>query len=353
MLATRMLGAGGLEVGAIGLGCAPMSGLYGQASPDDGVHAIHVALDHGVTLLDTADVYGAGDNELLVGRAIAGRRAEALIATKFGNVLDDRREVARIDGTREHVHAACDASLRRLGVDVIDLYQQHRVDPLTPIEETVGAMAELVQAGKVRYLGLCEALPADLRRAAAVHPIAVLQSEYSLVERGVEQQVLDTCEELRIGFVAYSPLSRGLLGGKLQASLEADASDPRADGSRYPRLGPAHLRDNLEATEIVRRIAATHDAGPAEVSLAWLLSRRPWIVPIPGTRRASHVLSNVHAAELTLETASSRSSTASPTSSPGSVSERRSQLRIGSLPPIRPVERDRRTFSGSQANADG
>ena len=287
MLARRKLGRSGPDVGAIGLGCAPMSGLYGQASEDEGIRAIHVALDLGMNLLDTADVYASGHNERLVGNAIRDRRDKAIVATKFGNVVDATGRPLRISGRAEYVHEACAQSLQRLGVDFIDLYLQHRVDPTTPIEETVGAMAELVEAGKVRYIGLCEALPADLRRAAAVHPIAVLQSEYSVLERGVEADVLETCKELGIGFMAYSPLSRGLLGGKLDPASAPDPSDIRADGSRYPRLGPAHLAANLELASTVRRIAADHDAGPAEVALAWLLARRPWICRSrePGARR--------------------------------------------------------------------
>jgi aryl-alcohol dehydrogenase-like predicted oxidoreductase len=300
VLATRTLGRDGPDVGAIGLGVAPMSGLYGQASEEEGVRAIHVALDLGMNLLDTADVYGSGHNERLLGKAIRDRRDEAIVSTKFGNVVDANGRPSRISGRAEYVHEACTRSLRRLGVDVIDLYLQHRVDPDTPIEETVGAMGELVQAGKVRYVGLCEALPADLRRAAAVHPIAVLQSEYSVFERGVEAEVLDTCEELGIGFMAYSPLSRGLLGGGLDPARQPDPADTRKDGTRYPRLGPEHLAANLELAQTVRRIAAQHDAGPAEVALAWLLARRPWIVPIPGTRREAHVRSNALAAGLAL-----------------------------------------------------
>ena len=300
MLARRKLGVNGPEVGAIGLGCAPMSGLYGQASDRQGVRAIHVALDLGVNLLDTADVYGHGHNERLVGQAIRARREEAVLATKFGNVVDAAGRPIRISGRPEYVQEACEESLRRLGVETIDLYLQHRVDPETPIEETVGAMSKLVEAGKVRHIVLCEALPADLRRAAAVHPIAVLQSEYSLLERGVEAEVLDACEELDIGFVAYSPLCRGLLGGGVGSAGEPDPVDTRADGSRYPRLGPAHLAANLELARTVSRIADHHHVGTAEVALSWLLARRSWVVPIPGTRREAHVVSNARGVELVL-----------------------------------------------------
>jgi aryl-alcohol dehydrogenase-like predicted oxidoreductase len=301
VLQTRKLGRDGPEVGAIGLGCAPMSGLYGEASEEEGLRAIHAALDLGMNLLDTADVYGAGHNERLVGKAIRDRRDEVVLATKFGNILDGNGRPVRISGRAEYVHEACDASLRRLGVDTIDLYLQHRVDPDTPIEETVGAVAELIEAGKVRYIGLCEALPADLRRAAGVHPIAALQSEYSLLERGVEAEVLDTCQELGIGFVAYSPLSRGILGGAVTVSADDDPADTRSGGSRYPRFGAAHLPANMELAQTVRRIAAEHGAEPAEVALAWLLARPHAVVPIPGTRREAHVLSNARAAALTLD----------------------------------------------------
>jgi aryl-alcohol dehydrogenase-like predicted oxidoreductase len=296
---SRQLGRVGPAVSAIGLGCMPMSGTYGQAADDDGIAAIHRALDLGVTLLDTADVYGNGHNEELVGRAIRDRRDEVVLATKFGNVRTPQGQRPQINGRPEYVRQACEASLRRLGVDTIDLYQQHRVDPDTPIEETVGAMAELVTEGKVRFLGLSEALAPDLRRAAAVHPISSLQSEYSLLERGVEDEILGACEELGIGFLPFSPLLRGLLAGSLTAETELEEGDFRAD-DRFPRVGPEHRAANGRLVAVVDEIAAGHGVSPAQVALAWLLARRPWVVPIPGTKRAAYVEDNAQATDVAL-----------------------------------------------------
>jgi aryl-alcohol dehydrogenase-like predicted oxidoreductase len=295
----RQLGQVGPEVSAIGLGCMPMSGSYGDAADEDGIATIHRALELGITLLDTADVYGSGHNEELVGRAIRGRRDEVVLATKFGNVIG---QPGTIDGRPEYVRSACTASLRRLGVDTIDLYQQHRVDPQVPIEETVGALAELVREGKVRWIGLSEAQPPDLRRAAAVHPITSLQSEYSLLERGVEAEILDTCEELGIGFLPFAPLVRGLLAGSLTAGQQFDAGDWRAAG-RFPRVGPDHLAANASLAVAVREVAEAHGATPAQVALAWLLDQRPWIVPIPGTKRIAYVEDNAGAVDLRLDDA--------------------------------------------------
>jgi aryl-alcohol dehydrogenase-like predicted oxidoreductase len=297
---TRQLGPSGPVVSAIGLGCLPMSGDYGHADASDGIATIRRALNLGITLLDTADIYGFGHNEELVGRAIRGRRDEVVLATKFGNVLDSGRRVTTgISGRPEYVRLACEASLRRLGVDVIDLYQQHRVDPATPIEDTVGALADLVAAGKIRYIGLSEALPPDIRRAAAVHPIASLQSEYSLLERTVEAQVLDSCERLGIGFLAFAPLVRGLLAGSLTPQTALDAGDFRRD--RFPRVGAEHIGANARLAGLVREVAAGHPgATPGQVALAWLLARRPWIVPIPGTKRIGYLEENAAAADLRL-----------------------------------------------------
>ena len=278
----------------------PMSGSYGDANDADAIATIHRALDLGITLLDTADVYGDGHNEELVGTAIKGRREGVVVATKFGNVRGlPGAHGPSINGRPEYVKEACEASLRRLGIETIDLYQQHRVDPNTPIEETVGAMAELVHAGKVRFLGLSEALAPDLRRAAAVHPISSLQSEYSLLERTVEDEVLPACEELGIGFLPFAPLVRGLLGGKLTPGQALDAGDFRT-GSRFPRVGPDHLAANAALAEVVRDVAAAHDASPAQVALAWLLGRRPWIVPIPGTKRVAYLEDNAGRLDLQL-----------------------------------------------------
>jgi aryl-alcohol dehydrogenase-like predicted oxidoreductase len=277
-----------------------MSGLYGSSSDADAIAAVHRALDLGITLLDTADVYGDGHNEQLVGRALAGRRDGVIVATKFGNTRTPTGDGGPICGTPEYVRSACEASLRRLGLDTIDLYQQHRVDPRTPIEETIGAVGELIAEGKVRYVGLSEARPSDIRRAAAVHPIASLQSEYSLLERGVEGEVLDTCEELGIGFLAFAPLLRGLLGGSLTPDRALDDDDLRARPDRFPRVGSDHLAANAGLAATVAELAAAHGATGAQLALAWLLDRRPWIVPIPGTKHSSYVEDNAGAPELVL-----------------------------------------------------
>lgn len=293
----RQLGNVGPVVSAIGLGCMPMSGMYGSANDADGIAAINRALDLGVTLLDTADVYGHGHNEELVGKAIKGRRDEVVLATKFGLVFGD--EAVKYNGRPEYVRAAAERSLKRLNVETIDLYQQHRVDPDTPIEETVGAIKELVDEGKVRFIGLSEAMPQDLRRAAAVHPITSLQSEYSLLERGVEGEILDTCEELGIGFLPFSPLLRGLLSGSLTTATELEPDDVRGS-DRFPRVSPEHLSANADLARQVADIGAQHDASASQVALAWLLSRRPWIVPIPGTKRVRYVEDNAKAPDLEL-----------------------------------------------------
>jgi len=276
-----------------------MSGTYGSVADDDSIATIHRALDLGINLLDTADVYGDGHNEELVGKAIKGRRDQVVLASKFGIV---RGTPAGFDGRPEYVRAAIERSLKRLNVDTIDIYQQHRVDPKTPIEETIGAMKELVDEGKIRFIGMSEALAPDLRRAAAVHPITSLQSEYSLLERTVEGDVLDTCEELGIGFLPFSPLQRGLLSGSLTTSTELEPDDFRA-GDRFPRVGPAHLEANASLAQVVAEVAAEHEASRSQVALAWLLSRKPWIVPIPGTKRIAYIEDNAGAPELTLSAA--------------------------------------------------
>jgi len=238
----------------------------------------------------------------LLGRALRGRRELAVVATKFGNVHAEDGAYLGIDGSPEYVKRACDASLARLELDVIDLYQQHRVDPDVPIEETVGAMSELVDAGKVRFLGLSEALPDDLRRAAAVAPIATLQTEYSLFERHVENEILETCAELGIGFLAYAPLGRGLLTGRFRSAADFGAGDYRVTSS-HPRFVEAHLHDNAPLIDVVEEIAAAHAATASQVALAWLLEQRDWVVPIPGTKRVSYVEENTAAADLTLSAA--------------------------------------------------
>ena len=295
----RQLGIDGPLVSAIGLGCMPLSGTYGNVSDADGVATIHRALELGINLLDTADVYGDGHNEELVGRAIRDRRDEVVLATKFGILRNIADGSGGFSGRPEYVRAACERSLARLGVDHIDLYQQHRVDPDTPIEETIGALKELIDEGKIRYIGMSEALAPDLRRAAAVHPITSLQSEYSLLERSVEGEILDTCEELGIGFLPFSPLLRGLLAGSLTASTELEPGDYRS-GDRFPRVGPEHRAANAELARVVSEIAAAHGASSGQVALAWLLSRRPWIVPIPGTKRTAYVEDNAGAPEVEL-----------------------------------------------------
>jgi aryl-alcohol dehydrogenase-like predicted oxidoreductase len=294
----RTLGSQGLEVSAEGLGCMGMSEFYGSGDEAESIATIQLALDLGITLLDTADMYGHGANEELVGRAIADRRDEVVLATKFGLVRDPEDPTARgINGRPDYVHAACDASLRRLGVDHIDLYYQHRVDSDVPIEETVGAMAELVERGKVRFLGLSEASAETIRRAHEVHPIAALQSEYSLWTREIEEEILPTVRELGIGLVAYSPLGRGFLTGQITSTETLDPDDFRR---RNPRFQGENLRRNLAIVERVRDIAETHQATPGQVALAWVLARGDDIVPIPGTKRRTYLRQNADALELEL-----------------------------------------------------
>ena len=291
-----MLGVG-LEVSAVGLGCMGMSEFYGSADENEAIETIHRALDIGVTFLDTADMYGPFTNEQLVGRAIAGRRDEVVLATKFGNERHPDGSWIGINGRPEYVLAACDASLRRLGVDHVDLYYQHRVDLGTPIEETVGAMAELVEAGKVRHLGLSEAAPATIRRAHSVHPIAALQTEYSLWTRDPEDEVLATVRELGIGFVAYSPLGRGFLTGAIKAIDDLPEDDFRR---RSPRLQPENFQHNLDLVARVEEIAAEKGVTPGQLALAWVLAQGDDIVPIPGTKRVRYLEENAAALETEL-----------------------------------------------------
>jgi aryl-alcohol dehydrogenase-like predicted oxidoreductase len=294
----RRLGTQGLEVGAIGLGCMGMSEFYGTADEGEAIATIHRALDLGVTLFDTADMYGPFTNEELVGRAIAGRRDQVVLATKFGIVRDAGDPSRRgIEGSPEYVHKAIDGSLGRLGVDYVDLYYQHRVDPDTPIEETVGAMAELVRDGKVRYLGLSEAAPDTIRRAHAVHPISALQTEYSLWTRDPEEEVLPTVRELGIGFVAYSPLGRGFLSGRIQSPDDLEERDFRR---RNPRFQGENFERNLELVESVREIAEEKGITPAQLALAWVLAQGEDIVPIPGTKRRDRLEENVAALDVDL-----------------------------------------------------
>ena len=295
---TRTLGSG-LDVSALGLGCMGMSEFYYRAEESAAIDTIHRALELGLTLVDTADMYGPFKNERLVGKAIAGRRDEVVLATKFGNERREDGKFVRINGTPEYVLKACDASLERLGVDHIDLYYQHRVDPATPIEETVGAMAELVRAGKVRHLGLSEAAPATIRRAQAVHPITALQSEYSLWTRDPEADVLATVRELGIGFVAYSPLGRGFLSGTIRMVDDLPEDDARRRD--HPRFQPENMELNLSLVDRVRELAAEKGCTTGQLALAWVLAQGEDIVPIPGTTRVDHLEENLGALELVLD----------------------------------------------------
>ena len=297
---TRRLGSQGLEVSELGLGCMGMSEFYGRTDEDEAVATIHRALDLGVTFLDTADMYGPFTNERLVGRALAGRREQVVLATKFGNVRGQNGERLGIRGDAEYVRQACDASLQRLGIDHVDLYYQHRVDPQVPIEETVGAMAELVAAGKVRFLGLSEAAPTTIRRAHAVHPISALQTEYSLWTRDPEDEILPILRELGIGFVAYSPIGRGFLSGAIRSVEDLDPEDFRRHN---PRFAGENFARNLALVDRVREIAAEKGVTPAQLALAWVLARGEDVVPIPGTKHVRYVEENVAAAgvELSVE----------------------------------------------------
>ncbi len=295
---TRTLGAQGPEVSALGLGCMGMSAFYGSADEAESIATIGRALDLGCTFLDTSDMYGPHTNERLVGRAIEGRRDEVFLATKFGIKLDPGDPTRRsIDGRPEYVRQACDASLQRLGVDHIDLYYQHRVDPSTPIEETVGAMAQLVQEGKIRYLGLSEASAATIRRAHAVHRITAVQTEYSLWSRDVEDEILSTLRELQIGLVAYSPLGRGFLAGRFSSPDELDEGDFRRYG---PRFTGENLQRNARLAAVVRELAEQREVTPGQLALAWVLSRGADIAPIPGTKRTSYLEENIAAAQIEL-----------------------------------------------------
>ena len=293
---TRTLGQG-LEVSAIGLGCMGMSEFYGARDEQEALETIHRALDLGVTFLDTADIYGPFTNEKLVARAISGRRDEVQLATKFGNVRGENGEWLGIRGDADYVRQACEASLARLGVDHIDLYYQHRVDKSTEIEETVGTMGELVEAGKVRHIGLSEASSETIRRAHAVHPVTALQTEYSLWTRDPEDGIFPTVRELGIGFVAYSPLGRGFLSGRVTSP---DDLDPDAFQRRNPRFQGENFDRNLELVERVREIAEEKDVTPAQLALAWVLRQGDDIVPIPGTKRAHYLEENARAAEVEL-----------------------------------------------------
>jgi aryl-alcohol dehydrogenase-like predicted oxidoreductase len=295
----RELGRSGLGVSAVGLGCMGMSEFYGPGRSDDAesIRVIHRYLDAGGNFLDTADVYGVGRNEILVGKAIRDRRDRVVLATKFGNVRGAGGEFLGVRGDPPYVRDCCEASLRRLGVDVIDLYYQHRVDPKTPIEDTVGAMAELVRAGKVRYLGLSEASATTIRRAAKVHPIAALQTEYSLWSREPEDDILPTVRELGIGFVAYSPLGRGFLTGQIQSVDDLSADDWRRNA---PRFQGENFRKNLELVKRIEELAAARRCTPSQLALAWVLAQGDDVVPIPGTKRLAYLDDNLGAVNVRL-----------------------------------------------------
>jgi aryl-alcohol dehydrogenase-like predicted oxidoreductase len=293
VLPKRALGS--IEVSAMGFGCMSLSSVYGASDDRAGIDLIHEAIDRGVTMLDTSDLYGSGHNEELVGRAIAGRRAEIILATKFGNLGGRGGKIA--DGRPEFVISSCDASLKRLGVEVIDLYYQHRIDPAVPVEDTVGAMAKLIAQGKVRQLGLSEASPDTIRRAHRVHPIAAVQNEYSLLYRVEGEETLHTTRELGIAFVAYAPLGRGLLTAKVEETAGLAETDTRR---RHPRFAGDNLAHNLDLVHRIEAIAARKGCTPGQLALAWLLAQGDDIIPIPGTKRKERLLENLAALEVTL-----------------------------------------------------
>ncbi len=288
----RKLGNSDLRVSALGLGCMSMSGTYGKSDDAESIDVIHRALDLGINFLDSSDMYGWGHNEDLLGRALKGRRDQVVLSTKFGQVQSPDGKGNLVDGSPAYVARACDASLKRLGVDVIDLYYQHRVDPALPIEDTVGAMSRLVERGKVRYLGLCEAAPATIRRAHAVHRLSAVQSEYSLLYRSPAEETLPTCRELRISYVAYSPLGRGFLTGRIQDVNDLPEDDRRR---QHPRFQDRNFEHNLALVHRIEEIAREKRVRPGQLVLAWLLAQGDDIIPIPGTKRLLHLGENLGA----------------------------------------------------------